>query len=86
MSLKILLLQSRPDSLKTPRPCQLLVSINSAECSNKACIVGVKNIHDLLLFVNDLSNNNFVSRQKSLKPSMLMKYVLLYNLQMTESG
>ena len=49
MSLKIVLLQSRPDSLKTPKPCQLLVSINSAECSNKAmkaCIVGVKNIHE----------------------------------------
>ena len=69
--------------MKAPRPWQLLVFMNSVEGSNKACIVGVKNIHELLFFVNDLSNNNFLSRQKSLKPSMLMKYVLLYNLQMT---
>ena len=69
--------------MKAPRPWQLLVFMNSVEGSNKACIVGVKNIHELLFFVNDLSNTNFVSRQKSLKPSMLIKYVLLYNLHMT---
>ena len=53
---------SRPDSMKAPRPWQLLVFMNSVEGSNKACIVGVKNIHELLFFVNDLSNNNSDSK------------------------